>query len=99
MRQARTRAGQVVLSSGKQLLLHSSQFHVWVNVNDFNSVFYSCPQVINDVDCNLFGACDFEGFESAEIKEEGSLDCSNCIKNEGNHAVLLSLVLYCVNIR
>ena len=61
----------------EQIYMHLSQR----NFIGFNYVFYTCPQLMNDVDCKLFGACDFG---RAEIKEEYSLDYSDCIKNEGN---------------
>ena len=77
----------MVLPSVKRLFFHSNQFHVWVSMIGFNFVFHACPQMINDVDCKLFGVCDFG---CAEIKDECSLDFSNCIKNEGKHAVCFS---------
>ena len=59
-------------------------------------MFYAFPQLMNDVDCKLSGVHDFG---SAEIKEDCSLDYSNCIKNEGNLGVHLSLALCCLNVR
>ena len=87
---------EVVLLSVKQLLIQSRQFHICVNVNCFNFVFYPCPQLINDMDCKLFGACDYG---SANINEECSLDSSNCLENEGNFALHLSLASRCVIVR
>ena len=74
----------------KQLFIHSSQFHVWPNVNDFNYVFYACPQLFNDVAGKSFGG--------AGIKEECSSDNSKCFKDEGIFPVHFSFVFYCNNV-
>ena len=80
MREARTRAGEVVVLSGKQLFIHSSQFHVWTNVNHFNYVFHVCRQLINNMDRKAFAVC---ALGSAETKEECSSDYSISSKNDG----------------
>ena len=85
MRQARTRTGGVLLPSVKQLI-HSVQIHVLVSFNGFNFVFYACPQMISDMDCESLSICDFG---SAENQDDCSSNFSNCIKNEGNIAVYL----------
>ena len=54
---------------------------------NFFFVFFACPQMINDLDCNLFGVRDFG---NAEIEDGCSMDYSDCVKVEGNLAVCLS---------
>ena len=62
----------------------------------FNFVFYAFPQLITDEDCKVSGVYDFR---SAEIKEDCSLDYSDCIKNEGKFAAYFSLALCCLCVR
>ena len=92
MRQARTRAGEVVLPSGKLLFIRSNHFHAGAYVNYFNYVFYAFPQIISDEDCDPVGVW---ASGDAEVRDECSLDSSRCFKNEGTFAVHLVFVFYC----
>ena len=89
--------GCVKRPSGKQLFDHSSHFQVLIILSCLMFVvFYACPQLMNDVDCNLSGVC---AFGNAEIKKECSSDYSNCIKNEGNIVVHFFSLFHHVNVR
>ena len=62
-----------------------SLFLVCINVGALYFMFYACPQLVSNDDCNLPEAC---GRGNADVKEECSLDFSNHFNNEGNTAVL-----------
>ena len=56
-------------------------------------LIYACPQLTNDVNYELSGN---NGFRNADVKEECSF-FSNHFNNEGNPALRLCLVLYCID--
>ena len=76
--------------------LYIGLFHVCVSFIAVHSVFYACPQLIDDVENRLSGG---RGFGNAAVKEECSLQHSNCINNEGSPAMLLDLVLFGAHMR
>ena len=53
-------------------------------------IFYFCPQLMNDVDYKL---SENSGFGNANLKNEGSLDFSNCTNKQGKTVICLILAL------
>ena len=94
--QARTKGGKVLLLLWSNVLFNLCwSVSCSIVVNSLHLIFYPYAQLIKDGDYQSYENCNFG---NADVKNEYSLDCSNCISKQGKTAVYLTLVLYCLQL-